>query len=89
MVSFNALGGLDTWGVEQLIPNKIHADPGILLEQLLPRVLGILNKIMEATPVEKLAHVRLQPSDLQPPVGPHSVSFTEMSRQSIRWQLGF
>lgn len=86
--SFNALGGTDNWGVEQLIPDKIHADPGVLLEQLLPRVLGILNEIMEATPVEKLAHVSLQPSDLQPPVGPHSVSFTEMNRQSIRWQLG-
>jgi hypothetical protein len=87
LASFNALGGAGAWGVEQLVPGHFHADPGILVEQLLPRVLDMLNEIMNATPVESLAHVNLQPSDLVPPVGPHSGPFVDVNRQSIRWQL--
>lgn len=88
LASFTALGGTADWGVEQLIPGRIHADPGVLLEQLLPRVLLMLNKIMDGTPVDQLSHVSLQPSDFHPPTGPHSGSFVELNRQSIRWQLG-
>jgi len=88
LAGFAALGGNAYWGIEQLVPGRIHADPGVLLEQLLPRVLRMLNDIMAATPVEQLPHVNLQPSDLQPPVGSHSGPFVELNRQSIRWQLG-
>ena len=86
--SFDALGGTDNWGVEQLFPNQVHANPGVLLEQLLPRILEMLNKIVDATPIEELAHVSPQSSDLQPFGGRDSVSCTEMRRQSIRWQVG-
>jgi hypothetical protein len=89
LAAFQALGGNGAWGIEQLISGRIHADPGILLEQLLPRVLAMLNKIMDATPVEQLAHVSLQPSDSRPPKGEHPEPFVELNRQSIRWQLGF
>lgn len=88
LASFAALGGTADWGVEQLLPGRIHADPGVLLEQLLPRVLLLLNKIMDATPVEQLSHVSLQASDCQPPTGPTPGPFVELNRQSIRWQLG-
>jgi hypothetical protein len=74
-----------------VIPGRIHADPGVLVEQLLPRVLLMLNKIMDATPVGQLSGVSLQPSDLKAPVAPtgsYSDPFRETSRQSIRWQLG-
>jgi hypothetical protein len=86
--AFNALGGLAAWGVEELIPGRLHFDPGVFLEELLPRVLGMLNRIMDETPVERLAHVALQARDYLPPIGPGSGSFVEMNRQSIRWQLG-
>jgi len=88
LAAFAALGDDAAWGVEELIPGRMHADPGILLEQLLPRVLLMLNKIMDATPVEQLSGVSLESSHLQPPVGAHSEPFRELNRQSIRWQLG-
>jgi hypothetical protein len=88
LAAIAAFGGNTDWGIEQLVPGRIHADPGILLEQLLPRVLRMLNEIMDATPVEQLTHVSLQTSDSQPPTGPQSGPFVELNRQSIRWQLG-
>jgi hypothetical protein len=88
LAALSGLGGHADWGIEQLVPDRFHADPGILLEQLLPRILQLLNKIMDATPVEQLAHVSLQPSDYLPPSGPQSGPFVEMNSQSIRWQLG-
>lgn len=86
--AFTALGGLADWGVEELIPGQLHFDPGVLLEQLLPRVLGLLNCVVDETPVETLAHVSLPPSDSLPPTGVHSGPFVELNRQSVRWQLG-
>jgi hypothetical protein len=86
--TFEDIGGLSLWGVEQLIPGRLHIDPGIVLEQLLPGVLAMLNRIMDETPVERLAHVSLQQSDSYPPTGPGAGSFIEQNRQSIRWQLG-
>lgn len=86
--SFSALGGLVDWGVEELIPRHLHCDPGVFIEQLFPRVLAMLNRIMDETPVERLARVTLQPADSLPPTGPQSGPFVELYRQSIRWQLG-
>jgi hypothetical protein len=88
IAAFTAIGGETAWGVDEVISGRIHADPGVLLEQLLPRVLLLLNKIMDATPVERLSGVSLKPGDSEPPTGPHSESFHELNRQSIRWQLG-
>jgi hypothetical protein len=85
LAAFNALGGMAEWGVEEAIPGRIHADPGILLENLLPRVVRMLNEIMDGTPVEQLAHVQLEPGDGRPPA---DETFRELNRQSIRWQLG-
>jgi len=48
----------------------------------------MLNRIMEETPVERLPHVTLQPSDSLPPSAAQSNPFVELNRQSIRWQLG-
>lgn len=72
LAAVTALGGPEAWGVEELIPGRFHADPGILLEQLLPRVLQMLNEIMDATPVEQLSHTQLEASDRQPPAGSDS-----------------
>jgi hypothetical protein len=91
LAAFAALDGDAAWGVEQRLPGRLHADPGTLLEQLLPRVVQMLNEIMDATPVEQLSGVSLQPSDLEVPVAPagsYSDPFDEINRHSIRWQLG-
>jgi hypothetical protein len=80
-------GGRAAWGLRELLPDRMHADPSVLLERLLPAVLELLNELMAATPVETLAHVSLKPEDLLPPAGLDQ-SFGERERHSIRWQLG-
>jgi hypothetical protein len=88
MSNIAALGGADSWGVEEVIPGRFHADTGALIEQLLPRVLSALNATMEATPVERLAHVALRPENLKPPEGKDYQALGERERLSVRWQLG-
>jgi hypothetical protein len=80
-------GGRAAWGLREIRPNEFHADPGVLLERLLPAVIELLNDLMIHTPVETLPGVALKPGDAAPPSGDHS-PYAERSRQSIRWQLG-
>lgn len=80
-------GGRGVWGLQNLVEGRLHFDPGVLLEQLLPRVIGVMNKIMAATPVEQLARVSLKADDSLPP-GDQDPAFGKQERQSIRWQLG-
>jgi hypothetical protein len=86
--AIDALGGQAMWSVQGAIPGRMHCDPGILLEQLFPRVLELLNTLMERTPVERLPHVTLQPAHSLPPSEEPWETFGEYSRHSIRWQLG-
>lgn len=90
LAACDALGGRSTWGVEERIPGRMHADPFVLLEQLFPRVIDLLESLIALTPVERLPHVGS--SDL--PSGPPNDEsgfgpFSENNRKSIRWQLGF
>jgi hypothetical protein len=78
-------GGHEAWGLRDLLPGRLHAEPGILLERLLPAVIELLNELMAATPVETLSGVSLKPADL---VHPRGDGFGEQERHSIRWQLG-
>jgi hypothetical protein len=80
-------GGHEAWGLRELLPERLHADPGVLLERLLPAVIELLNSLMAATPVEQLSGVSLQPEDLFPPPGQNQ-AFGKRERLSIRWQLG-
>jgi hypothetical protein len=92
LASMDALGGRNSWG-GAAGPNRWLVNPGVFIEQLLPRVLTMLNEVMDKTPVERLSHVNLTPADRQPP-GPDPRAggmdtFGERNRLSIRWQLGF
>ncbi len=80
-------GGRDVWGLQELLPGRLHADPGVLLDRLLPLVIELLNELMTATPVEQLSGVSLKPEDRVPPRG-WGEAFGERERHSIRWQLG-
>ena len=73
------------WGLQELLPDRVHADPGVLLGRLLPSVITLLDDLMTATPVERLPGVALTAADLAPP---RDGVFGERERQSIRWQLG-
>lgn len=86
--AFAALGGEAEWGVRLPVVDQTRVDPGVLLENLLPRVLRLLNEIMDETPVERLSHVKIRDSDKSPPTTAET-PYTEQNRQSIAWQLGF
>ena len=88
MTAIDALGGGAMWGVESLIPGSLHFEPGQLIEELFPRVLALLNRVMETTPVEQLSHVALSPTDSLPPRDNRFETFGDVNRHSIRWQLG-
>jgi hypothetical protein len=80
------LGGRDAWSIQELLPEMLHFDPGVLLDRLLPAVMELLNKLMAKTPVESLAGVSLKSSDLIAPL--RDPDFDENQRHSVRWQLG-
>ena len=80
-------GGRQGWGLREPLPGRLHADPYLLLERLLPAVIELLNDLMAATPVEKLSGISLKPEHSAPPGGKFN-KFGERERQSIRWQLG-
>ena len=78
-------GGLEAWGLRDVLPGRLHAEPGVLLDRLLPAVIDVLNDLMAETPVETLSGVSLKPADRVPPRGD---GFGDKERRSIRWQLG-
>lgn len=87
LTAMDMLGGRQRWGVEQLVPAHHFADPGMLLDQLLPPALRLLNDLMGNTPVEELPGVELTDQQCHPPSDPHN-TFSERRRESVRWQLG-
>lgn len=84
VAAMDALGGRDLFGVRELLPGRIYADPGALLDAIFARVLVLLDCLMRQTPVERLAGVLLTREDEAPP---GDGVFEEWSRKSIRWQL--
>jgi hypothetical protein len=56
-------GGRAEWGLRELIPGRLHAEPAVLLERLLPAIIKLLNELMAATPVEDLSGVSLTPEN--------------------------
>jgi hypothetical protein len=51
---FDDLGGQDEWGLERLIPPRVHVNAARLIERLLPQSLQILDDALRLTPVERL-----------------------------------
>jgi hypothetical protein len=85
--AIKALGGDGAWGIDRSIPDRILADPGVVVDRIFEEVVVLLNAIMAATPVESLPNVALAPGDLRPP-SRRDDTFSEQNRLSIRWQLG-
>jgi len=84
------LGGAKKWGWTDFGEGGILAGPRLLVEFLLPAVVDLLNRLMEATPVERLLDGRtLLPEDCLPPTDAVSQNpFNSFARSSVRWQLG-
>jgi hypothetical protein len=93
LAAMDGTGGRARWGVKQTLPDRVHLDPGEFVDQLFEQAVVLLNDLMVATPVERLAQVSLAPSDLTPPVdtgrGAFGDPFDNAFRLSIRWLLGF
>ncbi|MGO9910667.1 MAG: hypothetical protein ACLPQS_05850 [Acidimicrobiales bacterium] len=89
LLAMDSVGGRHAWGVQEVLPGRAHVDPGVLVDRLFETVIPLLNELMDRTPVERLPHVNLQPSDLEPPTGGLPNPFELRVRQRIRWQLGF
>jgi hypothetical protein len=85
VAAMDGLGGREAFGVHELLPGRIHADPGVLLDALFAMTLELLNELMRLTPVEHLDGVSLSPEHEHPPT---DSPFDERSGRSIRWQLG-
>ena len=82
------LGGASEWAVERFYDDELLFDPRVLVEKLLLLVIEILNLVMDRTPVETLSGVSLSETDVEVPSSTKVAFFTQMNRQSIRWQLG-
>jgi hypothetical protein len=83
--AMDACGGRAEWGVQELLPGRFHADPGVLMDRLFRAVIGLLNDLQGSTPVEWLSGVHLREEDSLPPSeGPMEAA----ERESVRWQLG-
>lgn len=81
LAAMDALGGREAWGVRTDPDGSAVVDPGLFVERLFPRVLTLLNTVMEHTPGGTGAGPR------PPRQGPRW--YNERNRLSIRWQLGF
>jgi hypothetical protein len=90
LAAMDRLGGRADWGVRPVVPGRTHIDPGLLVDRLLVNVIELLNTLMAATPVERLPHVALSGTDMNPPDSTGSDQtdpFAPWIRQSIRLQL--
>jgi hypothetical protein len=88
LAAADCLGGRSAWGLRELIPGRLHAEPDRLFERLFPAIIQLLNELMAGTPVETLSGVSLTTVTHEAPRDPGS-PFGERERLSIRWQLGF
>jgi hypothetical protein len=91
MASINGLGGLALWSVRAQGNNEFFADCGVLLEQLLPRIVELLNLIMRLTPVETMQGVHLSAADLKAPddnQGLVTDMFSKAQSRCVRALLG-
>jgi hypothetical protein len=91
IAAVDALGGPASWGIEELHPDRYYADPGILLDRLLPPICELLNGAMRETPVEQLPNVHLTAADIGHPqdgAGTIADMFSAPQRGCVRALLG-
>lgn len=84
--AFETLGGEAQWGVLPPVEaERFVVDPAMLLEELLPRLMQLINSIMDRTPVERLCPGAS--ASVFAEGGEDVAGFFENMRPSIRWQL--
>ena len=78
----DALGGRQAWGAQTAPDKSTVVDPGRFVEQLFPKVMTLLNAVMEHTPGASGTKQRRSSSEEHP-------WYNERNELSIGWQLGF
>lgn len=86
LTAMDGLGGRESWGVQELLPHRAHAEPGDLIDRALVAGAELIDEIMRVTPVERLLPADASELRELPPEGDDV--FSEWNRKSIRWQLG-
>lgn len=93
LAAMDASGGRKQWGVVATQQGREQLDLGVFVDSLFQHTIVLLNELMDATPVDALAHVALQGPDVGPPADsgqwPAGGPFDSSFRTSIRWLLGF
>ena len=56
LAAFIRRGGR-AWGLRELLPGRLHAEPGVVPGRLLPAVIELLNELMTGTPAGTLSGV--------------------------------
>lgn len=85
VAAMDAVGGRRAFGLRITLPDRVHADPGKLADAIFTRTVGLLNRLMEGTPVESFAGTPIPSDDTVPP---NDEIFGSQPRESIRLQLG-
>jgi hypothetical protein len=88
--AISAIGGSSAWGIEVVRSGEFHADPGLLLERLLPLITNLLNALMEET-VDAIPGVTLSGAHSGPPQNGSGLvtdRFSGPQRACLRLLLG-
>jgi len=80
LASMDRLDGRAAWGVQAGSNGSAVVDPGQLVAELFPRVMALLNAVIERTPLGSAAGQR--------PSGDGHPWFNQRNQRTIRWQLG-
>ena len=89
LAAMDAEGRRAAWGVVLEIPDyQVQLDPGVFVERAFQAVIPLLNRLMDATPIEKLPHVDLSTPAPVVRGDPYDNPFSPENGKSIRWQLG-
>jgi hypothetical protein len=83
--SLRHAGGWDAWGIREIRPGHLWADPFLLIDQMIVQVTKALNDLLQVTPIETLL-----PPEANLLTGPPEGQriWSEHSRRNIRRQLG-
>lgn len=81
---FEQSGGFDIWGIQELRPGHLQAEPDRLIDQMITQSAGALNAMMSATPPETLLGLAAPVETTPPDQG----VFRERHQRNVELQLG-
>jgi hypothetical protein len=80
--AMDAVGGRSAFGLQKFLPDRVHADPGKLVDAIFCRTTQLLDQLMAEMPMEHQAGAPASQSTASAP------PYDDHSRKNIRLQLG-